>query len=478
MMSLMKAVADSSSLKSLSVSGNTVDVNGAKAITYALAYSQSLTSVSLVRCEIQPDGQRQILAGIVSNSRTSLRAISGFSVGPVVVTLGFPAPLEHWSNVQVFNFIHLMWARSGSEILSSEEEKNTDPLHFLGGGNNHKSAPLEASVVVELAKKTFAALVEDGVDVFSRSPGHPDDESSPIAGDSIVFESVLTPSQNGRKNISTSSSLASQQKSRSFVAPPETVKSTCPDPARKKRIVEWLCRNIPHLNKIAQQPFSSSELGRLHQHYFTPVVNESGGYMGPSQMPSSELTGMSASSVPGVSIPVSEFPTETLTDSMGDVLLASRVSSVKIASPLGLTSLPILNAAIKRKVSYRFLGDASLVSAPRLESTGRRPSSVTMTGPVTMSIEGGPVGHSLPRKSKRARRNRSRISFLPRINEKLDSYLDVCHEKALTTMRQLYYVERAILAGQVNPIDPAKTARTHLCGDFATDAETIIVDMI
>jgi hypothetical protein len=49
------------------------------------------------------------------------------------------------------------------------------------------------------------------------------------------------------------------------------------DPARKKRIVEMLCSNIQHLNELAQIPFDSRELWKLHQHCFTPVVNESGG---------------------------------------------------------------------------------------------------------------------------------------------------------------------------------------------------------
>jgi hypothetical protein len=64
------------------------------------------------------------------------------------------------------------------------------------------------------------------------------------------------------------------------------------------------------------------------------------------------------------------------------------------------------------------------------------------------------------------------------VKDKLDSYLDVCHEKALITMRQMYYVEQAILSGKVNSVDPAVTPRTHLTGDLAADAEMIVVDMM
>lgn len=126
---------------------------------------------------------------------------------------------------------------------------------------------------------------------------------------------------------------------------------------------------------------------------------------------------------------------------------------------------------LKRKVSYRVLGDAALAAPPP------RPPVPPPSVSVSMSIGGGQMS-TLPRKSKRARRNRNRISFLPRVKDKLDSYLDVCHEKALVVMRQLYFVEQAILRGEVNPIDPSTTTRTHLSGDFALDAEIIVVDMI
>jgi len=35
---------------------------------------------------------------------------------------------------------------------------------------------------------------------------------------------------------------------------------------KKKRIVQWLCKNIHLLNDFAQLPLNSSELWRFHQH--------------------------------------------------------------------------------------------------------------------------------------------------------------------------------------------------------------------
>jgi hypothetical protein len=131
---------------------------------------------------------------------------------------------------------------------------------------------------------------------------------------------------------------------------------------------------------------------------------------------------------------------------------------------------------LKRKVSYRFLGEAAMAShqsrvEPKLDH-------LLQNGSVAKLIEDGHTGHSLPPKTKRARRNRTRISFVPRIKAKLDSYMDVCHEKALITMRQLYFVEQAILKGQVNALEAASQPKIHLSGELASEAEMIIVDMI
>jgi hypothetical protein len=485
---LMKAATETLSLQSLSVSGNKIDTSAAKAVAFCLAYNRSLISLSLVHCSIGHEGQRHISAGIVSNSRTSLRELTGFNIGPVIVTLGFPAALEHWNNEQILNFIHLMWENKANEDNSAcEEEKSLDPLNFLASNNgndnnnnnNHNAPintpPLQATIVVEVARKAFEALVEKGVDVFSRRPGHPNQLllNSPIAGDNNFFVES-SPGWSNEENCGVDSSSLDPMVSgqaRSFVVPPETPKQTLPDPSRKKRIVEWLCSNIQHLNKLAQQPFSSAELGRLHQHYFTPVVNETGGSLAPSPNPSAHE--LITSSVPDVSrsSPNGNQKSKLRAPTEDTFHVPASEPSMMACQPS-----PILSSFpnIKRKGSYRFLGDAAFSAQPQTEA---RRSSLPISS-VSMMIEGGPTGHSLPPKTKKARRNRTRISFLPRVKARLDSYLDVCHEKALITMRQVHYVEQAILSGQVNPIDPAVSPRTHLTGDCATDCEMIVVDMV
>lgn len=414
----------------------------------------------------------------------------------VIITLGFPDALKHWTNEQVLNFVHMMWDKTKGDELQADIETELDPLNFLPTPASEKvtspgnrPGPLEASVVVEVAKKAYATLVANGVDVFSRRRGSSTEPSfgSPLAGDAIMIESStedrlapLNPligdgleTENGHAGGSQNwlEQMPTKQ-TRSFVAPPEPdngKKQEMPDPARKQRIVEWLCSNIEHLNELSQLPFSSRELWRLHQHYFTPVVNETGGavlqYTGPGNRIGSSVPDVTRGN-PGRSAFTPSTP------SSEDQFCSVPVSDpALLGPPAAPTSLPML----KRKVSYRFLGDAVGTTQTKFEP---RMESSLHSGPVARMIAEGHTGHSLPPKTKKARRNRTRISFLPRIKAKLDSYLDVCHEKALITMRQLYFVDQAILSGQVNPLEPSSSPRTHLGGILASEAEMIIVDMI
>ncbi|OEU20601.1 RNI-like protein, partial [Fragilariopsis cylindrus CCMP1102] len=75
---LMKTIAESQTLESLSVSGNAIDSNAAKSVAFALAYNCSLQSIFLIHCSIGHEELRHIAAGIVSNSRTSLHRMTGF----------------------------------------------------------------------------------------------------------------------------------------------------------------------------------------------------------------------------------------------------------------------------------------------------------------------------------------------------------------------------------------------------------------
>ena len=396
----------------------------------------------------------------------------------ILLTLGFPDALKNWTNEQVFNFIHLMWDKNDeSEEFQSDLERDLDPLSFLtnamGGRTepspNRRSGPLEAAVVVEVAKRFFESLVASGADVVSRRGADSNQMAfeSPLATDAIITES--TPASNPTNGHSSGShhdlgEIRSSQ-ARSFVAPPESEekkKQEMKDPNRKKKIVEWLCSNAKPLKELAHVPFNSRELWKLHQFYFTPVVKESGG----SQDRKEANSNLIISSVPEVNRMNQSGSTFTPTIQSVDNCPSVPVSDPAFSGPSSSSTL------LKRKVSYRCLGDAGSHTEPQLHNSTFDGTSVAKI------IENGHTGHSLPPKTKRARRNRTRISFLPRIKAKLDSYLDMDHEKALVTMRQLYYVEQAIISGKVVPIDPDAPPLSHLNGTAAAEAEMIIVDMM
>jgi Ran GTPase-activating protein (RanGAP) involved in mRNA processing and transport len=466
---LMKAMVESKALQSLALCGNLVDTSAAKTIAYALAYSRSIVSLSLVHCSVEAEGQRHIAAGIVSNAKTSLRELTGFDLGPAVITLGFPPALEAWNNKRILDFVQAMWGPNGEGGISVDALKQRDNRQSATTANSSRQEhqPLHASIVVETAKKTYNAMLNDGLDIEIQASTSRSATFSHSA-DGIVVEN----------NEDQVGGFVRKAPNHSFVVAPEvsepaSARRPSMDPERRKCISEWFSQNAPLLRNLAQLPFSSADLWRLHQHFFAPVVNESGGSVVSSPIQSVEMLNLQVSSVPDVSRVASNGPSGSV-----DCMPTNREFLVPMSAPAmqeGFNDMASSDPAIKRKISYRFLGDAS--SAPaRAERTAnqQRPVSATERS-VSSMIEGGHLGH----KTKRARRNRTRISFLPRAEDKLSSLLDVCHERALQTMRQLYYVEQAMLQGKIYPLNEASLkSLSHLHGDLATDAETILVEML
>jgi Ran GTPase-activating protein (RanGAP) involved in mRNA processing and transport len=77
---LMKNLSENSSLHTLSLCGIPIDQNASKAVSYALAYNSSLRVFFLDNCSTGYSSQRHIVAGIVSNRRSSLRLLTGFQL--------------------------------------------------------------------------------------------------------------------------------------------------------------------------------------------------------------------------------------------------------------------------------------------------------------------------------------------------------------------------------------------------------------
>lgn len=471
---LMKAVADSRTLLSLSVSGNSIDIGSAKAVAYALAHNCSLKSLFLDHCLIQGESQRHITAGIVSNSGTKLEVLTGFPVGINATSLGLPSALEHWTNEQVLKFVLLMWKRMHQEQNNHLIDKEIDPLNCLDTADTTVSTPcgpLDPSVVVDVAKRAYKYLCENGDELFS----HVERDRSvsfecPLTEDVVIVESN-TPSnsseldekdpvgavENHYNNNGPNMSRVSDHLSVQDTSSTETFLNAT---ERKKEIVKWLCNNIQHLNELSHLPFDSSELWRLHQYFFSPTI----------QIPHSQDDNWTngVMSDLGLGNSISEVSENN------SILSAPCISSpcrtkeaVPSSEPVIHENVPIL----KRKVSYRFLNDATLSSASAKSSNESQ-----IDKSVSKLIE-GMNGHSMQPRSKKARKNLSRISIVPRIKKKLDSFLDSDHNEALILMRQLQYVENHLLKGDIYPVDAVGTTK-HLIGSLASDAEMILLDMM
>lgn len=351
------------------------------------------------------------------------------------MTIKFPNAMGQWTNEQILSFLHLMWEHS-SQDPEKKTDKSIDPLQFLPPTNGEPpgkkgEGPLDATIVVEVAKRAFESFRDSGPEVLTPLSGAAYYEAScgsPLADNAIVSESSESAwrtstsasaafadlnFENGEGSDQSSDAVISNH-STSFIAAPSAhspAEASVPDPARKKRIVDWLCKNMQQLNELSQRPFDSSELWKLHQHYFAPVVNEKGGKVPASPTPSSNSVSRIVSSVPdvsrrnhGVAEPSTITPSTLSSDSQ--MFVASSDPSLQASPPVA--SLPML----KRKVSYRFLGDAAITSS-RGRSEVRAQSMNNAS--ISQMIQSGGIGHSMPPKSKRARRNKTRISFLPRI---------------------------------------------------------------
>lgn len=77
---LMKNISENNSLRTLGLSGIPIDQNASKAVSYALAYNTSLRAFHVDNCSTGYASQRHIVAGAVSNRKSSLRVLTGFSL--------------------------------------------------------------------------------------------------------------------------------------------------------------------------------------------------------------------------------------------------------------------------------------------------------------------------------------------------------------------------------------------------------------
>lgn len=340
-------------------------------------------------------------------------------------------------------------------------------------GTSEVSGPLEPSVVVAVAKRAYTYLCQNGDDLFDcSSKGRSSSFECPLTEDAVIEEfndTLSTPYAFDRDEINSpkinsvliekngASSRDSQVTDEVFVL---ASSNTVPDASdKKKRIVKWLCNHIQHLNDLSHLPFDSSELWRLHKHFFSPTI----------QIPVTCEDDTSDGIMSDLNL-----ANDSISADGGSILSDSCISSNNSKKPSVAASLPVINSSahiLKRKVSYRVLNEATLSS-----TSATPPDRINVEATLSQLIE-DLNGHTMQPRSKRARKNHSRISIVPRIKKRLDSYLDSDHNKALGMMRQLFFVEKHLLNGSIYPMEDVGNV-THLIGSLASDAETILLDMM
>lgn len=325
---LMKSLAENRSLTTLTLSGNILDTNASKAVSYALAYNRTIRKLYVDHCSLSYAAQRHVAAGIVSNSNLSLRVMSGFPLGAIAVTLGLPAAMEKWSNEQVLKFIRLMWDKHRHETENAAGSSSTNSLarssnsrgssqHSMstvgsGGQTNgerpqadsRQNGPSDPATVVAAAKRAFDALGDaGGALLLTEEPQRAISDSSPmVSSDAVMLERTPSgtiqvpslaaePADNDDDSLSLSCNNSCHSL-KSGSAPGGMMRrmsgeSLCTangsnrpetpiDPESRRRNMEWLRMHFRSLNEMGQLPYAYDDLVQLHRYFYSVDSDEDG----------------------------------------------------------------------------------------------------------------------------------------------------------------------------------------------------------
>jgi len=452
-------------------------------------------------CSLSYAAQRHIAAGIVSNSNLALRVMSGFPLGAISVTLGLPGALETWSNEQVLKFIRVMWHRYRQAALSTESSKTFDgstpsilsakgdASECSAAGSNHaglqqntandsasvvaekaepKTGPSDPATVVAAAKSAFEALGDaGGALLLTEEPQRSLSESSPMVSmDAVMLEK--TPSGTIRVPTPPFDEDSNQHRKQLPINEPRDVSSShksngsvctangkdCPetpvDPAAKKRNMDWLRLHFRSLNEMIQLPYVYADLLQLYRYFYSPVD------VGADSDESSVTEGKSILGFgPGATVAAAPQP--------------------QTSSGSSPHQRPKPQSSLQRKISYRGLHDVMMghqpsnnIAAPNLNSATES-SCKRRTG----------SDQSMQPKTKRARNDKPRIDYFPRLKAKIEQHLSSSKQtKALVLLRQLKFVERTMFHGGNLYCDQSSTMGSNSSSEpVATDAEVILIDM-
>jgi Ran GTPase-activating protein (RanGAP) involved in mRNA processing and transport len=456
---IMKSLSDNDSLKRLALCGIPMDQNASKAVSYALAYNQSLQRLNIDSCSVGYSGQRHIVAGIVSNQYTRLQVLTGFPLArkfiyistffdysdnilffnylnshlfpspnlllflfptAIIMTLGLPQLPEDWGNDRVLSFVRFMWSH-WKLTKTVEPSKEVDKAKDLSRG------PAPPSMVASSAKRAFGSLSksEEARIAFQNELQNQIDDNPIIAPDT----SILVRSQSGnnlqvptwdeqqlkevaataeadyeqleRAESWTSSEMESIDRS-SYTGSSVSLynqNTTAIDFERRNRNLSWLRSHLQTLTEVGNLAFDDADLWQLHQYYMSPAYNaddEAEDHVEEETEEDEQTDSMKAP-------PPTPAPSESEKPSIG------------------------------RAISFRTLGKAIEDAAVQVKRPNKRSSFEEELKP------------DKERGVKRAKNSTPRIAYYPRVKEQLEAKPSA---PTLALLRQLKYIESVMLEGK------------------------------
>jgi len=437
---IMKSLSENDSLKRLALCGVPMDQNASKAVSYALAYNQSLQRFNIDSCSVGYSGQRHIVAGIVSNRYTKLHRLTGFPLAPIIMTLGLPQLPEEWGNDRVLSFVRFMWTH-WKLTKTVELSKEIDEAKDISRG------PAPPSMVAASAKRAFGSLSksEESRIAFQNELQNQIDDNPILSPDTAVlvrslsgnnlqvplWEEEMKEIRENAENEAEVESLEEYWSSEmeSLGQSSYTGSSTLSfqnvaaiEYERRNRNLMWLRSHLQTLTEIGNLTFDDADLWQLHQYYFSPAYN-------------------------GDDNAESDMGENTEDQEENGLKEDAQAPSDSEKSNIG------------RAQSFRALGKA--ISATN--SPVQRPNKRSSLGEALKFDQGS---------SKRAKNSRPRIAYYPRVKERLESKPS---SKTLCLLRQLKYIENAMLEGR-----NIYSFRDQEGDDFPTtsDVEMVLLDLL
>eukprot|EP00537_Pseudo-nitzschia_pungens_P000623 CAMPEP_0172370716 /NCGR_PEP_ID=MMETSP1060-20121228/39217_1 /TAXON_ID=37318 /ORGANISM="Pseudo-nitzschia pungens, Strain cf. cingulata" /LENGTH=955 /DNA_ID=CAMNT_0013096073 /DNA_START=204 /DNA_END=3071 /DNA_ORIENTATION=+ len=437
---IMKSLSENDSLKRLALSGVPMDQNASKAVSYALAYNQSLQRFNIDSCSVGYSGQRHIVAGIVSNRYTKLQRLTGFPLAPIIMTLGLPQLPEEWGNDRVLSFVRFMWTHWKS-TKTVELTKEVDEAEDISRG------PAPPSMVAASAKRAFGSLSksEESRIAFQNELQNQIDDNPIIFPDTSILVRSLSgnnlqvplweeqwkevreieerdPDAESIEERWSSEMESLDQSSYTGSSSVSFQNITAMEYERRNMNLTWLRSHLPTLTDIGNLAFNDADLWQLHQYYFSPAYN------------GDENTELDT--------------TENTHDreekgSAEDAQASSESEKFNIG----------------RSQSFRALGSAGAET----DSPVQRPNKRSSLGEELKFDQGN---------AKRAKNSRPRIAYYPRVKERLESKPS---SKTLCLLRQLKYIENAMLEGR-----NIYSYRDQEEDEFPTtsDVEMVLLDLL